>query len=126
MLAKGMCNKLRWALMLAAAVASGTRPCHTQELTSCVGLGAWASTQLAAAAPERVEPEDLYRAGRLKLFPLRRDLAQERRKGPWDFSDAATNRFTYFSPEAVEPQVTDKVLRFRTGGGKVVLGWGNF
>ena len=95
---------------------------------SCVGLSVWAGLLFAAATPalERVEPEDLYRTGRLKLFPIRRDLEQEKFGKSWDFSDGTTNRFTYFSPEAVEPQVTDEVLRFRTGGEKVVLGWGNF
>ena len=93
-----------------------------------LGLSVWAGLLLATATPalERVEPHDLYRAGRLKLFPTQRDLAQEKLNKSWDFSDGTTGRFTHFSPEAVEPQVTDKVLRFRTDGDKVVIGWGNF
>lgn len=89
-------------------------------LLACVGP-AWAQEP-----PQRVDGDDLFRPGALKLslFEADRDLSDEFGES-WNFDDGTVGRFTSFSPEILDRTVADGVLRFRAGSGKAVLGWGH-
>ena len=76
---------------------------------------------------EELTLEQLYPAKWLRAMEIRADDAYQQATGKFcDFDGESRGNFTYFSPDVKDLQVAKGVMRFRTGGPKVLLGWGNF
>ncbi|MBI3947614.1 MAG: hypothetical protein HY321_16965 [Armatimonadetes bacterium] len=84
-------------------------------------------SQASAQAPLEPTMRDLFRAQAFLVPATEEELGRDLYHRDWAFDRPDRGNFTYFSPEVADLQVTpEKVLRFRMGAGKAVLGWGNY